>query len=222
MAVQSPRSHLALSDRQSSDSATVANGRVLTGGQGWLARRHCGIPKRAGVVLGFEPQGRDAVGTLVSVVDVGGSGRRVRAGGRGRPHVAWHRAHRTGRRHHGGGVDAADGTGGGREAQARLRGHDGGEVRVDGAVHVHVQPPWEGLGAEGRGDLGGPVLVGIPRVQPVVKWRLHQAVELCAEACLEGLHVALAFSPLRPPVLEPDLETDKHIVRENDFHTKNI
>ena len=60
--------------------------------------------------------------------------------------------------------------------------------------------------------LGGPVLVRVAGVETIVEGRLHQAVELGAEAGLEGLHVALTFAPLGSSVLEPNLGEGKIMV----------
>ncbi len=76
-----------------------------------------------------------------------------------------------------------------------------------------MAPGSEALGEAGVGDLGGPVVVGggvAAGVDGVLEG-LHEAIEVGAEAGGGGLaevagdEVALAFSPLRSSVLEPNL-----------------
>ena len=187
-----------------SDGRTVADRGVLARGQGRLARGHWRVGERGGVGLGLEPESGDTVGALVPVVDgVGWCWGTVRAGGAG----GIHRARDGAAAAHHRGVDAGDRTWGGGEAAQRLAGHHGGQVLVHRAVHVHVhvEPPRERLGAEWGGNFGGPVLVRVARVQPVVKGGLHQAVELRAKTRLERLHVALSLAPLGSSIFEPDL-----------------
>ena len=73
-------------------------------------------------------------------------------------------------------------------------------------VHVHVETPWERLGAQRGRHLGSPVLVRVASVQTIVKGRLHESIELSPKASLERLHVPLAFTPLGSSVLEPHLQ----------------
>lgn len=139
---------------------------------------------------------------MVHGVRVGGGcvRARLRAHGRGRARQA--RAHGPGQ--HGGG---------GARHGGRRHGRRGVEA-VDGVLVVvggHHGP--EGLGAQRAGDLRGPVVVAVGRVQAIgVAEGGHQAVELGAEASFElggGAHcvhgIALAFSPFGSSVLEPHL-----------------
>lgn len=152
------------------------------------------------MLLRLQPQRRDAGGHggALFPVDIGWRRGGVRTGWRHRVAEAVH-----GHAHAGHDAGAGDALRVGRvEAAHALAGV---HQRVD--VDRVEARPGEALGAEGGGDLGGPVVVGgVPGVEGVVEG-LHQAVELGAEAVLElGGGVALAFPPLGAAVLEPDLE----------------
>ena len=155
----------------------------------------------------FQPQGGDTVSARVPVDVIGRCGRGVRAGGRWRVHVGGD----VGDAAHHGRVYARDVVGGRRETEGLGR-HHGRQVGVHRGVHVHVESPGKGLRAERGGDLGGPVVVGVPRVESIVERRLHQARELGAEAVFERVHISLPLPPFRSSVLEPYLQEMKVLI----------
>ena len=78
-----------------------------------------------------------------------------------------------------------------------------------------VETPGETLGEGGRGHLGGPVVVARVAVggEAVLGEGLHQTVELRPEPLPEVSvlqQVPLSLPPLRPPVLEPNLNQIKN------------
>lgn len=74
---------------------------------------------------------------------------------------------------------------------------------------VHVEAPGEGLGAQGRRHLCGPVLVRVTGVKSIVEWRLHKAVKLRAKARLKRLHIPFSLPPLGSTILKPHLKVLK-------------
>jgi len=83
-----------------------------------------------------------------------------------------------------------------------------------------TQTPWKRLGRERTGEFGvpggvarGAVRVVVSRVESAVE-RLHEAVELRAEAVLQRLQVAFFLAPFGASVFEPHLT-----IRSNQQHT---
>ena len=76
----------------------------------------------------------------------------------------------------------------------------------DSGKRIHcVQCPWKTFRTQGVGGFRGPVVVGVPGVEPVIE-RLHQAVELGTKPILEFVQlIAFPLPPLGSSVLEPDL-----------------
>lgn len=184
-----------------SNGGTVANTRILTSRQRWLSRRHRRV-ERGRVSFSLEPESCNTVGTLITVVDIRWSWRSIRAGSA----VGVHWARNTPSSHHGR-VDTADWSRRRWEASQGLTGNHGWEVMVDWAVHVEA--PGEGLGAQGRRHLCGPVLVRVTGVKSIIEWRLHKAVKLRAKARLKRLHIPFSLPPLGSTILKPHLKVLK-------------
>lgn len=114
-----------------------------------------------------------------------------------------------------------------RQRRGRVEAVDRADLRmmvvVAGRLDYAAQwvHPAEGLAVEGRGYFGGPVVVGtvVEESFGVAERLADEAVEARAEARFEVLSggrrgvqgVALALSPLRPAILEPDLRTERNV-----------